>query len=140
MGASRARFGLSLGVLLSGMASILVWPAAAQESGRETAREAESGDPRREKEPETDSSSLWTRSTLTGDWGGLRTSLAERGVTLGFTHTADVIGIASGGLHHRAEWLNDWDLTLEVETEPLLGWHGGKLFLYGLGLWSTGSP
>jgi porin len=83
---------------------------------------------------------LWTRSTLTDDWGGLRTSLSEHGVTLGFTQTSDLIGIASGGLHRRAELLNDWDLTLEVETEPLLGWHGGKLFLYGLGLWSTGSP
>lgn len=140
MGASRARFALSLGVLLSGSAATAVWPAAAAESGREPAREAESDDPQGEKPPETSSESLWTRSTLTSDCGGLRTSLAERGVTLGFTDTTDVIGIASGGLQRRTELLNDWDLTLTVETEPLLGWRGGKLFLYGLGLWSTGSP
>ncbi|MBS1107092.1 MAG: porin [Deltaproteobacteria bacterium] len=140
MGASRARFALPVGVLLSGAALTAVWSAAAAEPGREAAGEAASGDPRREKPPETDSESLLTRATLTGDWGGLRTSLAEHGLTLGLIHTADVIGIASGGLHRRAEWLNDWDLTLTAETEPLLGWRGGKLFLYGLGLWSTGSP
>mgnify|MGYP003396374788 FL=1 len=112
MGASRARFAVSLGVLLSVAAPTAVWPADAPESGRETAREAEFGDPQRETQPEADSTNLWTRSTLTGDWGGLRTSLAERGVTLGFSQTSDVIGIASGGLHRRAELLNDWDLTL----------------------------
>ena len=45
MGASRARFAVSLGVLLSVAAPTAVWPAAAAEPGRETAREAESGRP-----------------------------------------------------------------------------------------------
>ena len=65
MGASRARFAVSLGVLLSAAAPTAVWPADAPESGRETAREAESGDPQRETQPESDSANLWTRSTLT---------------------------------------------------------------------------
>ena len=97
MGASRARFAVSLGVLLSAAAPTAVWPADTR-PGRETAREAEFADPRREKPPESASANLWTRSTLTGDWGGLRTSLAERGVTVGFIETTDVVGIASGGL------------------------------------------
>jgi porin len=50
------------------------------------------------------------------------------------------MSVVSGGLHRRAEVLADWDLTLTVETEPLLGWRGGSLFVYGLGLSSTGSP
>lgn len=28
------------------------------------------------------SGDIWNRSTLTGDWGGLRNQLAEKGVTL----------------------------------------------------------
>lgn len=86
------------------------------------------------------SESLWTRKTLTGSWGGLRDAMAERGVSFGLRYTGDVWGVVSGGLHHRADYVSDWDLTLTVETEPLLGWRGGKIFVYGVGLWDTGSP
>jgi porin len=86
------------------------------------------------------SESLWNRESLTGDWGGLRHRLAERGVTLEFVHTADVIGVVSGGLDHGANHLSNFDLMLSAETEPLFGWRGGKLFVYGLGLSNSGSP
>lgn len=81
-----------------------------------------------------------SRETPTGDWGGLRRRLAERGVTLDVVLTTDLVGIASGGVHRRAELLNNLDLVLSVETEPLLGWRGGRLLVYGLGLSNTGSP
>ena len=35
---------------------------------------------------------MWEREYDTGDWGGLRTSLADRGVIFNFTYTADGFG------------------------------------------------
>lgn len=42
--------------------------------------------PAGDEAPEEDS--FWTRDTLTGDWGGLRTSLEESGVTVELGYTA----------------------------------------------------
>jgi porin len=83
---------------------------------------------------------LWTRPALTGDWGGWRDALAAHGVSFGFTYTGDVWGVVAGGRRHRADYVSDLDLTLSVATEPLLGWRGGKLFVYGIGLSRTRSP
>jgi porin len=40
---------------------------------------------------------LWSRATLTGDWGGLRTRLAEKGVTLNLDFLSIPQGVVSGG-------------------------------------------
>src|SRR5205809_1019276 len=42
--------------------------------------------------------SLWEQEYATGDWGGLRTSLADHGVVFNFTYAADPIGVVSGGI------------------------------------------
>lgn len=39
---------------------------------------------------------FWTRSTLTGDWGGLRTSLQESGVTVAARETQFAFGVSGG--------------------------------------------
>src|ERR1700693_2559635 len=41
---------------------------------------------------------LWTRQTMLGDMGGLRTALGNYGITLGLTDTSEVQGNTSGGL------------------------------------------
>ena len=43
------------------------------------------------------SGNFWQRSTLTGDWGGLRNELAARGVTLDMSLTKAAQGIVHGG-------------------------------------------
>ena len=86
------------------------------------------------------SESIWEQERLSGDWGGLRGSLAERGVTLELVDTSDVMAVVSGGVDRGSEYLTDLDLMLTLETEPLLGWKGGTVFLYGIGLMSSGSP
>ena len=43
------------------------------------------------------SGNFWQRSTLTGDWGGLRNELAARGVTLDMSLTQAAQGIVHGG-------------------------------------------
>jgi len=42
------------------------------------------------------SDSIWSRPTLTGDWGGLRTQMNEHGVSLGIELTQFVSGMTSG--------------------------------------------
>jgi porin len=87
-----------------------------------------------------DAGSLWTRDTLTGDWGGWRKKLADLGIAFEFVYTGDVFGVVSGGVKHGASYLDNWDLTLTIDTEPLLGWEGGSFFVYGLGNGGSGSP
>ena len=43
------------------------------------------------------SGDIWNRSTLTGDWGGLRNRLAEKGVTLDLSVTQIGQGVVGGG-------------------------------------------
>ncbi|MGF1507939.1 MAG: carbohydrate porin [Myxococcota bacterium] len=73
------------------------------------------------------------RSNLSGDWGGLRSSLEERGVSLEFFYTADAVFNMVGGLETGLDALGNLDLVLELDLDQLLGWPGGRLSLYGLG-------
>src|SRR5689334_17322587 len=43
------------------------------------------------------SGDFWNRSYLTGDWNGLRTDLANKGIQIGVEWNQTVQGIASGG-------------------------------------------
>ena len=43
------------------------------------------------------SGDIWTRSTLSGDWWGVRNQLAEKGVTIDMSLTQAAQGIVHGG-------------------------------------------
>lgn len=78
------------------------------------------------------STSLWTRPTLSGDWSGRRTALAERGVVFEAVYTGETWSTVAGGLHHRTRYLDNLDLTLTIDADAAVGWHGGSAFVYGL--------
>lgn len=87
-----------------------------------------------EEAPESEEpTSIWERDTLSGDWFGVRKTLESHGVAFGFDYTGEVMGVVAGGLHRRAVYLDNIDLTLTLELERLLGWKGASAFLYGLG-------
>ena len=69
---------------------------------------------------------LWERDRLTGDWGGLRTSLEARGITLGLTDTSEVMGNVSGGMKQGAVFDGKTEIDLEIDLEKLVGWTGGR--------------
>src|SRR3990172_10680531 len=81
----------------------------------------------------------WNADTLTGDWGGVRTNMAERGVTLEIVLKADVLSNRSGGLKRGTRYMDNWDFKLKADADKLWGWsnttafvqiisnHGGKL-------------
>lgn len=87
-----------------------------------------------------DAGSLEERGGLTGDWGGLRSKLVDHGVAFELAYTGDFMGVVSGGVRRKGEYVYNLDLTMTVDAEKLVGWKGATFFLYGLGNGGTGSP
>jgi porin len=74
------------------------------------------------------SGDIWTRSTLSGDWGGLRNELAAKGVTLDMSLTTAAQGIVHGGKDTGWQY-GGWrgDINLHLDTGKLGLWPGGFL-------------
>jgi len=75
----------------------------------------------------TYSGDLLNRSTLTGDWGGVRNDLAKKGVTIDLNLTQVEQGVADGGKNKNAEYGGRGDMLLKVDTGKLGLWPGGFL-------------
>jgi porin len=71
------------------------------------------------------SGSPGARDVLTGDWGGARNDLAEKGVTLDFTFTQVAQGLTSGGKDTGWEYGGRGDLVASLDTRKLGLWPGG---------------
>jgi len=70
---------------------------------------------------------LWTRSQLTGDWLGHRSSMAERGIVFEADVTQFYEGVAAGGLQQRFRYSGHGDYVLKFDFDKLSGQEG--LFL-----------
>lgn len=77
--------------------------------------------------------SWWTQPRLTGDWGGARTTLEEHGLAIEAVYTGDTWGVVHGGLERGVVYLANTDLSLTIDADRAVGWHGGSFFIYGLG-------
>jgi porin len=66
-------------------------------------------------------------SYLTGDWGGLRSKLAERGVQFDFNVTQIYQGVASGGTNRTARYSGSTDMVLKLDFHKMGLWPGGFL-------------
>jgi len=75
------------------------------------------------------SGSIWERSTLTGDWGGLRNDLAAHGVTISLDTVYTFQGVAGGGIDRASSTGNMFsgDLELVFDTGKMGLWPGGFL-------------
>jgi hypothetical protein len=71
------------------------------------------------------SGGLWSRSTMTGDWGGFRNTMAEMGITLESDFTQIGQGVVSGGLDIGWKYQGRGQITLKVAT---LGFHDTQGF------------
>lgn len=67
---------------------------------------------------------LLAQETLTGDWGGWRSSLEERGLQLGAASIDEALGNPLGGVRQGAIYDGRLELFLNVDFERLLGWSG----------------
>jgi porin len=79
-----------------------------------------------------------TRSTLTGDWGGTRNCLAQKGVTLDLNVAQTAQGVVDGGKDSTREFGGRGNLTLKMDTGKMGLWPGGFLTAEFEGSWSRG--
>lgn len=117
--APRARAMAALAVA----AAIWAAPAAAKDSD---ASEAPAGADEAVNEHK---GGLWQRDLLTGDWGGLRTSLEDKGLRLGLNSIDEVFGNPAGGDHHGVIYDGRLDMVIDLDLEKAVGWSGGTFHI-----------
>jgi porin len=78
------------------------------------------------------SGNLWERSYLTGDWGGARTELAQRGVLFDLDLEQAIQGHGNGGkdLNGAFRYSGSVDFRLKLDTARMRLWPGGLFELH----------
>lgn len=62
-----------------------------------------------------------SRATLTGDWGGLRTRLKDRGITFNAHYASEGAAIISGGPYRTGRYTHQFDLETLFDLDKLAG-------------------
>ena len=75
--------------------------------------------------PDSQWTGVWTRTSLLGDMGGLRSQLGRSGISLGLTETSELLGTLKGGLQSGQEYHGVTTLTLGLDTQQAGAWYGG---------------
>ena len=70
--------------------------------------------------------SIWEQATLTGDWGGARTSLSNAGIDVNITYTGEVLSLLSGGVNRRSVYTGLLEFATDTDLQKLIGWTGAK--------------
>lgn len=72
----------------------------------------------------------WNAETLSGDWGGARTSLYDHGIDLGLTHKSDVLSNTSGGTKRGTAWMGHTEAIINMNLEKLWGWDTTTAYIH----------
>lgn len=88
--------------------------------------------PRWEEASDSFWSDLWTRDTFLGDIGGLRTRLAQLGVTFNLQEQSEVFSNVSGGIHTGADYKGLTTMSVGLDTDKAFHWPGGTFFASAL--------
>jgi porin len=79
---------------------------------------------------------LWTRDTLTGNWGGLRKDLHDRGIDLHLRLSQYGQGVTSGGVDTNGEYGGTLDYRLNMDLKKLIhSWDGLSINLHARTRW-----
>ncbi len=81
--------------------------------------------------------SIWEQQTLTGDWGGARTALSNRGIDIGLNYTDEVQSVLSGGLQKRSIYAGLLELKIDADLQKLIGWTGAKIHVNAFQIQNT---
>ena len=79
---------------------------------------------------ETEKSPDWNVETLSGDWGGSRSSLYDKGVMVELTHKSDVLAVVSGGIKHGSAWMGNTEAGIQMDLGKLLGWDASTAHIH----------
>ncbi len=77
---------------------------------------------------------VWQRSTLLGDWWGLRPLLDDYGVDFTLHLTSDYVGNTQGGVRQGFVYNGLLNLEVDYDLNKGMGWRGAKLHLTGYGI------
>lgn len=85
---------------------------------------------------------FYVRPSLSGDWGGIRSMLEDRGVIFTLTQTSDVLGNFNGGVKRGVEYDGLFQPQIDVNLGALMGWsgmsaHAAAYVIQGKGLSQT---
>ncbi len=72
---------------------------------------------------------FWHRTQLTGDWGGVRTNLVRHGFFLDLYSTSAYQGTATGGLKNGSAFIQNAQLSINVDTGRAGLWPGGLVHI-----------
>lgn len=72
----------------------------------------------------------YKQDTLTGDWGGVRSSLSAKGIDTEISYTFDAISNVSGGFNEGTRGLDNLDIIATFDGEKLLGAKGTSATLH----------
>jgi porin len=70
--------------------------------------------------------SIWQQDTLTGDWGGTRTTLKDKGIEFTLVYIGETFAVLSGGIDRRASYEGRFEFTVDSNLEKLIGWTGAN--------------
>jgi porin len=75
---------------------------------------------------------------LFGSWGGVRTKLADYGISFGLQEQTEVWGNLAGGIKQGTAYdgLTTADLCIDLDTA--LHWQGATIYAYGFQIWGPG--
>lgn len=72
----------------------------------------------------------YEQQQLTGDWGGVRTDLAQEGIKTHFDLTSQFGGVVSGGKEQGHDYAQQLTAGLDFDLGKLIGLQGGALHFY----------
>ncbi|HEU4679660.1 MAG TPA: carbohydrate porin, partial [Terrimicrobiaceae bacterium] len=79
-------------------------------------------------EPPSSAMQAWlTGNYGTGDWFGVRTTLADRGLKISGGYTAEVWGNTTGGIRQGAVYTGLLDFGATLDLDKLVGWKGASV-------------
>jgi porin len=68
--------------------------------------------------------SIWEQEKLTGDWGGARTALKDRGIDITLNYIGETFDVLSGGLQKRPSYEGQAEFSVDTDLQKLIGWTG----------------
>jgi porin len=79
---------------------------------------------------------IWARDTLTGNWGGLRTDLHDRGVDIQLRLSQFGQWVTSGGVNRTGEYGGRADYRVNANLTKLVGsWEGLSVNMHAMSRW-----
>jgi porin len=70
--------------------------------------------------------SFWQREKLTGDWGGARTALKNKGVDIAINYIGETLSVLSGGINRATSYEGRLEFTVDTDLDKLIGWSGAS--------------